>query len=161
MCIAVTTNAWKTEVHPRDLLEFTVADRRCSRDDARLCTPPLADADTRRRAMAFFYPPMPQCHCQERQCQMTLERYNLARLAHVLCLVSRGEKERFLVLQKKGAFWSQQSDQVRGDLSWDSGLVRGACVDSGVSAGLTCGPASKPGSNAKLLCSGWCLYHEF
>lgn len=146
--------------HPRDHYRSLMADRSCSQDDARR-TPSLAEAHTRSRATAFVNPPVPHCHRQERQRQMTFDMYNLAKLAHVLYLVSGGEKGLVSILQKNGTLWSQQPDQVLGDLFRNLGLVRGTYTDPGGSVGLTRGLSSKPGTSPKLLCSDWSLYHEF
>lgn len=122
--VTVTGQLWQIEAVPR-----TMPDR----------APSLAETYTRSRATALVNPPVPHCHRQERQRQTTFDMYNLAKLAHVLYLVSAGEKGLFSILQKNGTLWSQQPDQVLGDLFRNLGLVRGTCTDPGGSVGLTRG----------------------
>lgn len=90
---------------------------------------------------------------------MTLEMYNLAKVAHVLCMVSRG-KDCIWMCKKTGVLRGQQARTTKQEeqtLFQNSGLIRGACADPGMLAGLTCGQLSKSGTNSKLLCSGWSL----
>lgn len=80
------------------------ADRSCSHNDARLRTPYLADAYMRSTTKASFNPPGPSDTAKSvNAAQMTLEMYNLAKLAHVLCTVSGERRTAFRCAEKREA----------------------------------------------------------
>lgn len=144
--------------HPRDRYRSLMADRSCSQDDARphaLLGRGLHEKQSnslRQSSRAPLPPPGASTPNDLRHIQF-------GQISTCPVLGFRG-KGLFSILQKNGTLWSQQPDQVLGDLFRNSGLVTGTCPNPGGSVGLTRGLSSKPGTNPKLLCSDWSLYHE-